>query len=191
MLKFENVSFSFGEKKILSQFSFHLKKGEILAIMGASGLGKTTLLNLSAGLKKPQDGQILCNAKKISYAFQEPRLFPWLNVKENVNAVLSAKSDTNAVVLDALRFVSLADSTELYPKELSGGMKSRVSLARALAHSGDLYLLDEPFAALDEALKAELIQKLRSFFKDHGASVLFVTHQRADAEALADRILEL
>lgn len=191
MLIFDHVSFFYGKKEILKDFSFTLKKGEILAIMGASGLGKSTVLNLAAGLRKPQSGLVECHTDKISYAFQEPRLFPWMNALNNVNAVLSAKKETIPLAMQALEFVELADSAKLFPAELSGGMKSRVSLARAIAYGGELYLFDEPFAALDKDLRERLSNKLRSFLKERGASALFVTHLKEDAEQFADRILEI
>lgn len=191
MLIFDHVTFSYEKKEILSDFSFTLEKGEILAIMGPSGLGKSTVLNLAAGLLKPQSGEIQCHASKISYAFQEPRLFPWMTAINNVNAVLSAKKETLPLAMQALSFVGLADSAKLYPHELSGGMKSRVSLARAIAYDGDLYLLDEPFAALDKELRQKLSADLRQYIKERGASALFITHQQEDAEQFADRILAL
>ncbi len=191
MLKFESVSFSYGEKNVLQNFSLHLKKGEIVALMGASGIGKSTVLNLAAGLCKPQSGSVVCSAKRISYTFQEPRLFPWLNAVDNVNAVLSANKSSKAESLAALDFVGLSDSAEQFPNELSGGMKSRVSLARAIAYKGDLYLLDEPFAALDEALRHKLASDFLAYVRKIGASCLIVTHHQEDAEALADRIIKL
>ena len=191
MLKFDHVSFSYENKPILNDFSLSVKKGEIVAIMGASGIGKSTILNLAAGILKPQSGTVPSEAKKISYAFQEPRLFPWLSTIDNVNAVLSAKKETLKDAKRALEFVELSGNETLSPSELSGGMKSRVSLARAIAYNGDLYLLDEPFAALDESLKERLTKKLRQHIKERGATALFVTHQASDAKLLADRIITI
>lgn len=191
MLEFQNVCFAYGKKQVLTDLSFILSDGEILAVMGESGCGKSTLLQLVAGFLKPKSGIILNQACKISYAFQEPRLFPWLTVTENLRAVLSDKDTADSRIADALDAVSLSDAAHLYPDELSGGMKSRVSLARALAYGGDLYLLDEPFAALNEELRAELSIKLRERIRQSGASAILVTHQRADAELMADRILAL
>ena len=191
MLEFQNVCFAYGKKQVLTDLSFTLSDGEILAVMGESGCGKSTLLQLVAGFLKPKSGIILNQACKISYAFQEPRLFPWLTVTENLRAVLSDKDTADSRIADALDAVSLSDAAHLYPDELSGGMKSRASLARALAYGGDLYLLDEPFAALNEELRAELSIKLRERIRQSGASAILVTHQRADAELMADRILAL
>ena len=191
MLEFQNVCFAYGKKQVLTDLSFTLSDGEILAVMGESGCGKSTLLQLVAGFLKPKSGIILNQACKISYAFQEPRLFPWLTVTENLRAVLSDKDTADSRIADALDAVSLSDAAHLYPDELSGGMKCRASLARALAYGGDLYLLDEPFAALNEELRAELSIKLRERIRQSGASAILVTHQRADAELMADRILML
>ncbi len=191
MLKFEQVSFSYGKKKVLEHFSFSLGTGEILALMGDSGCGKSTVLNLAAGLRKPSEGNITSNAAKLSYVFQEPRLLPWLTVEENIRAVLPKNENNDEAILQALQTVELHDTAGLYPDELSGGMKSRVSLARALAYGGDLFLLDEPFAALQEELCERLSRTLRDHLKEKGASALLVTHRRKDAELLADRILTL
>lgn len=191
MLEFQNVYFAYDKKQVFTDLSFTLANGEILAVMGESGCGKSTLLQLVAGFLKPKKGIIVNEACKISYAFQEPRLFPWLTVSENLRAILSDKYTADSRIAEALDAVSLSDAANLYPDELSGGMKSRASLARALAYGGDLYLLDEPFAALNEELRAELSATIRERIKQSGASAILVTHQRADAELMADRILYL
>lgn len=191
MLTVEKLSFSYEKKEVLKDLSFSLKKGEILAVMGPSGCGKSTLLHLIAGLRRGHSGRLATNAKRISYAFQEPRLFPWLTVAENLAAVVSDRAVGREAIDAVLAEVDLQEAANLYPAELSGGMKSRVSLARALLYDGDLYLLDEPFAALDEDLRNTLSARLRARIKQSGASAIVVTHQLADAEALADRILEL
>jgi len=190
MLKITNLTFAFDKKNILENFSLELKKGEILAVMGPSGYGKTTLLGLVAGLLKPQKGEIVNTFEKTAYVFQEPRLFPWLTVKENLFVVMDEK-DENAekTVLESIELVGLSDSLDKYPSELSGGMKSRASLARALAFGGDLFLLDEPFSALDEELRHDLTLKLKDYLRARDASAILVTHNREDAEQIADRIL--
>lgn len=191
MLKLQNISFSYGKKKVFDNLSLSLNDGEILAVMGPSGCGKSTLLNLIAGLRKPIDGKIETDAVRISYAFQEPRLFPWLTVTQNLAAVLPEKENADSKIANALATVGLSDSAYLYPAELSGGMKSRASLARTLAYGGELFLLDEPFAALNEELRKDLCTTLRQEFKARGASAILVTHQLSDAQALADRILTI
>ena len=192
MLKLCDLSFSYGNKPVLEHFSLSVKDGEIVALMGASGCGKSTLLNLIAGLKKPAAGTIESSAARISYAFQEPRLFPWMTVEENLLAVLATRDVTAMKRIDAaLAAVGLSDVKALFPSELSGGMKSRASLARALVYGGDLFLLDEPFSALDEQLRSSLADVLRKEFKSCGASAIIVTHSLAEAEAMADRIITL
>ena len=186
------MSFAFDKKTIFQNFSLEVKKGEILALMAPSGYGKTTLLGLVAGTLKPQKGEIENTFEKVAYVFQEPRLFPWLTVKENLFVVLDEKDEhTEKTVLDCLELVGLADAAEKYPDELSGGMKSRASLARALAFGGDLFLLDEPFAALDEDLRHDLAEKLKGHLRARDASAILVTHNKEDAENIADRILIL
>ena len=192
MLKITNLSFAFGKKTVLESFSLELKKGEILALMAPSGYGKTTLLGLIAGTLKVQNGEIENNAQRVAYVFQEPRLFPWLTVKENLLSVMEkADEDSQKTIADCLALVGLADAADKYPSELSGGMKSRASLARALAYGGDLFLLDEPFAALDENLRRDLSLKIKDYLRARGASAILVTHNREDAESIADRILTL
>lgn len=190
MLEFERVSFSYKKNTpVLRDLSFRLEDGGFLAVMGESGCGKSTLLSLAAGLLTPTDGRVLCTAKRIACAFQESRLFPWLTVAQNLSAVLP-KPDPRAIA-EALWAVELSDCAALYPAELSGGMKSRVSLARALLYGGDLFLLDEPFSALDTDLRRRLSDRLRVKWKQAGAAVLLVTHQREDAERLGGRVLRL
>ena len=192
MLNIRDLSFSYGQKAVLEHFSLSIDKGEIVAVMGPSGCGKSTLLNLIANLKKPTEGDLECHAERISYAFQEPRLFPWLTVEENLLAVLPTRDTTSQERVErALSAVSLSDAKGLYPHELSGGMKSRVSLARALVFDGELFLLDEPFSALDEALRQSLASALRQEFKARGATVILVTHNHGEATAMADRTVIL
>ncbi len=191
MLKFDDVSFSYGKTPVLSHFSMELRVGETLALMGPSGCGKTTILSLAAGLIKPTSGSITRPEGPISCAFQEPRLFPWLTVEENLAAILPRHAPELAQIPSLLCRFDLEEAAKQYPRELSGGMKSRVSLARALLGGASLFLLDEPFAALDPQLRRSLTLLLRDHFEAIGATVLFVTHQREDAELLAHRILEL
>ena len=192
MLKITNLGFSFGKKVVLEDFSMTLKKGEIVALMAPSGYGKTTLLGLVSGLLKPQKGEIENSFEKVTYVFQEPRLFPWLTVTENLLAVINEKDETSKqAVAECLTLVGLSDAANKYPSELSGGMKSRAALARALVYGGDLFLFDEPFAALDENLRHDLTAKIKEYLRARGASAILVTHNKEDATEIADRILTL
>lgn len=192
MLEFRDVSFSYPNGlQVFERLSFELSDGELLAVMGASGCGKTTLLSLAAGLQKPSSGFVISSHQKISYVFQEPRLFPWMTVQKNVEVVLPNQPSNDLRVREILKEVGLEEAATLMPHELSGGMKSRVSLARAMAYDGDLFLLDEPFAALDKSLRQELAETIRTHLKKRKASAIFVTHQITDATLVADRLLRL
>ena len=187
MLTIRDLSFGYQKNElVMDGFNLELKDGELIALMGPSGCGKSTLLQLIANFLSPISGQIENTSQKISYAFQEPRLFPWLTVEENLNAVVSEVSPS---LTDVLEMVEMQNTHRLYPEQLSGGMKSRVSLARAILFAGDLFLLDEPFAALDADLRMELSKRLREHLKSTNRSAILVTHQEDDAKLFADRIV--
>lgn len=190
MLRWNQISFSYPNRPVITDFSEEIRDGEILGVMGPSGCGKSTLLSLTAGLLQPMQGQIQTNATRLSVVFQEPRLLPWYTVRENLLAVLPMK-DREERIRRALAAVELTGNESLHPDELSGGMKSRVAIARAIAFGGDLYLLDEPFAALNTELKARISAYLKELIQKSGASMMLVTHQKEDADVLADRILTL
>ena len=183
MLTFDRVSFSYKkEQPVLTDLSFRLPAGGRLTVMGSSGCGKSTLLSLTAG-------RVIRDARRTTYVFQEPRLFPWLTVAENLAAALPSP-DPKAIA-ETLCAVELAEAASLYPAELSGGMKSRVSLARGLLRGGDLFLLDEPFAALDPALRRRMTDLLSARLTGTGAAALLVTHQKEDARRFGGSLLTL
>ncbi|HEX3039166.1 MAG TPA: ATP-binding cassette domain-containing protein, partial [Caproiciproducens sp.] len=155
-LEIKSAEKSFQEKTVLDGFSLKFPKSGTVCLFGPSGCGKTTLLNCIAGLLKLESGEILGTKKRrISYVFQEDRLLPWITAGENVAAVLRGSAAQNAAVAQEwLERVGLPGEADKRPGELSGGMRQRVSIARALAYGGDLYLLDEPFHALDEKSKS-------------------------------------
>lgn len=182
MLKMTNISFAYGEKPVISGLDLALPENGIVALMGPSGVGKTTLLHIMAGLLHPQKGEISHSYRKIAMAFQESRLLNHLNLKDNINFVLSKDNKRRNIAEGLLERFGLSALKSTRPGALSGGEKQRVSLARALAAEADLLLLDEPFAALDEALKAEIIPLVKAANKN-GLTVL-VTHDLRDAALL-------
>ena len=188
MIKFDNVSLSYGNDKIIDRLSFAFESGKKYALMGESGIGKTTLLGIIAGTIKGYNGELIKNSNKVSYAFQDARLFPWLTVLQNV--VIVAPQKTPQVIEKAkeiLLNLGLSDVYAKYPDELSGGMKQRVSLARALMYDFDILLLDEPFRALDQATASQVAEYV--FKMSEGKTVIFVTHDKFDKK-YADYILE-
>lgn len=186
MLRLEDVSLSYGGKIVLQGQSLDVPSGKRIALMGPSGCGKTSLLRLAAGLSKPDGGTVERRCERVSYLFQEPRLLPWLTAEENVNAVLSDRAATRAEAHRWLDAVGLGEDADKYPRELSGGMQQRVSLARALAYGGALFLLDEPLKGLDAETRADMLHLLCKHTA--GKTVLLATHDEAEAEALADEI---
>ncbi|MBQ9098882.1 MAG: ATP-binding cassette domain-containing protein [Clostridia bacterium] len=159
----------------------------IFALMGPSGCGKTSLLRLLAGLDKPDGGSINSTHQRIAMAFQEPRLIPWLNCEENLKLILPKDNSSSKLVQEWLDILELSGAAKQYPNELSGGMKQRLSLARALCFGGDLLLLDEPFSALDQELKNRIAPTIRKACQDR--LVILVTHDQRDAELLGATVL--
>ncbi len=175
MIKTDNLSHSFGENQLFTNLTFEIGDG-IYALMGPSGSGKTTLLRLIAGLTTIQIGNIIVD-KPISVSFQENRLFPWYSIQKNV--ALVSGNDQAITILNKL---GLSDSLSKKPAELSGGMKRRVSLARALTAPSETVLLDEPFAGLDDETAEITLNVIREYSKNK--TVLISTHNSALAEKL-------
>lgn len=188
MIKLNNVTRSFDEKAVISNLSFTFPDQGVLALMGASGCGKTTLLHLLAGLDKPTFGTIASTHQRIAMSFQEPRLLPWLSCEDNIKLVLSKAPDADKVAEKWLHAFELSEASKQLPNTLSGGMKQRLSLARALAYGGDLFLLDEPFSALDHDLKSRITPLIKQATKN--ALLILVTHDPKDAELLGATVLE-
>lgn len=180
MIRLENISVSFEGQEVLSRLSCSFEEGQIHAISGASGVGKTTLLNVIAGLITPSEGRVICDAERIGYIFQEPRLFPWMTALENVSCVCG-DTEKARYYLELL----LPDACDKLPAELSGGMKQRVSIARALAYEPTLLLLDEPFKGLDDESKKHTVDVVLEYIK--GRTAIMVSHDR-DELSLASRV---
>ena len=183
----------------LGPISLDVPAGQFIALLGPSGCGKTTLLRMIAGLDRPTTGSVACDAAAdpthagIGYVFQDAHLLPWRSALRNVALPLELrgvpKAERVAAAREALRNVGLTDAADRYPAQLSGGMRMRVSLARALVTGPRLLLMDEPFAALDEITRQHLDDQLRRLFLERGITVVFVTHSILEAAFLADRVV--
>lgn len=185
-MKIKGLFKSFGKKIIFNNFSLDIIDGKKTYIMGESGCGKTTLLRILANLDQKYTGAIESSFNKISYVFQEPRLFPNLTVSQNI-AIVGEK--TSLSIDHVLSIVELQEEKNSAPSALSGGMKMRLSLARALYHNGDIYLMDEPFSALDQDMKSRIIPKVFKVLE--GKTLIIVTHDHEEAKKYADTIISL
>jgi NitT/TauT family transport system ATP-binding protein len=186
LLKLENVSKNFGKLCIFKNISLSISKGEKVALLGPSGCGKTTLLRIIAGLEDA-DGKIEKNFDKIGYIFQESRLIPWKTIYENLKFV----SEDSKKIDNILKSLKLYEFKDYYPIKLSGGMKQRVNLARALLVEPDLLLLDEPFSSLDIHIKWNLIKDLNTQIDKNHITTILVTHDLKEALMLSDKIYVL
>jgi NitT/TauT family transport system ATP-binding protein len=191
-----SVSASYDGLEVFSGLSLELSYASITVMLGPSGCGKTTLLNLIAGLKEPDSGGRLgFEGCRFSYAFQEDRLLPWLDCRENLEFALKgaalSESDRRIRIDRFLAFAGLSESASRKPSELSGGMRRRVSLARAFAYPSDILLLDEAFQAVDLRMKLELMDVFLKLWKEERRTVVCVTHDVEEAAYLADRAVVL
>lgn len=206
-IEYRHVKKAYGEKVVLSDFNLSVRRGEFLTIVGSSGCGKTTALKMVNRLIDPTSGDVLVNGtnvrdvdpiklrRNIGYAIQGSVLFPHMTVEENVSYVpnLLNKGDrrrTEQAVSKWMSIVGLPDDLlERYPAELSGGQQQRVGIARALAASPDILLMDEPFGAVDEITRGQLQVEIARIHKECGITVLFVTHDIGEALRLGTRVL--
>jgi NitT/TauT family transport system ATP-binding protein len=183
--------------EVFDNLSLTIPERQIAVILGPSGCGKTTLLHSIAGLTDQDSGKIIRDEKdnSISFIFQEPRLLPWMSVHRNMDLVLQKvfpdKEQRDKRINHFLTLVGLVDCAEMYPEELSGGMKQRVSIARAFAYPSHLILMDEPFQSLDLKLRIELIREYTKLWDNDPRTTLLVTHDVREALLLADTIFLL
>jgi ABC-type nitrate/sulfonate/bicarbonate transport system ATPase subunit len=190
--------------EVLRDVSFDVPKGNIVAILGASGSGKTTLLNMAAGLIPPDQGEVRVMGEpttgkvdwgRVGYMFQDDRLLPWRVSVSNVALALEAgsmpKQERLRRAREALNFVGLSEFAQAYPHQLSGGMRSRIALARSIVAEPDILLMDEPFSRLDPQTRGALHRELLQIHAARKMSILFVTHDVEEAVTLASRIVVL
>lgn len=198
----KDLSHSYGPLAVLQNIDFHVLAGEIVAVLGPSGCGKSTLLRLIGGLEKPTSGVVGTPSGRgtrknwtVSFAFQDPTLLPWRTVAGNVALPLQQsglpRAERERRVADVLARVQLAQFAESYPRDLSGGMRQRTGIARALVVDPDLLLLDEPFAALDELTRDVLIEDLARQWGESHYTCVYVTHSPSDAARLSSRVIVL
>jgi ABC-type Fe3+/spermidine/putrescine transport system ATPase subunit len=207
-LRLEAVTKRFGERAVVENVSLSVAAGEIIALLGPSGCGKTTTLRMIAGLETPDEGEIRIGGESVAVArqslvpphrrgvgfvFQDLALWPHLTVEGNLDFVLASarlpKRERKERIAETLRMAQADAFPHRYPAQLSGGEQQRVALARALVGSPRLLLLDEPMAHLDAQLKIGLLEELKSLQQSLNLTTVYITHDRAEAEALAPRIV--
>ena len=197
MIRFENVHKSFDGVKVLDGVSFEVADGEVLAVVGPSGTGKSVMLKHIVGLLSPDEGVVsVKDGARIGYLFQGGALLAWLTVRENVALPLKettrlSESEIDKCVEEALRAVGMEDAADRYPAEISGGMVKRAGLARAIVRKADAVLYDEPTSGLDPVTARTIHRLIRKLNVERGITSLVVTHDLAGACSFADRILML
>lgn len=209
MIEIKNISFKYdnASSETLNNVSIELSKGQVLAVVGPSGGGKSTLLRVLAGLERPKAGMITINGKKVydkhtfvnpekrgvGMLFQDYALFPHMTVKKNIEYGISnlRTSDRKERVIEVLKLVNLGGYEGRYPHELSGGQQQRIALARALAPRPDVLLLDEPFSNLDSHLLERVREELFEIVRRVGITTVMVTHNPEDAQTQADKVVRI
>ena len=178
--------------KVIDKIDLNIPENKITVILGRSGCGKTTLLRLVAGLENFEQGEIIgVESKRKAYVFQEDRLMPWLDVKSNITFGIHKNEIDNSRINEIIETVGLEKFYNAYPSQLSGGMKQRVSIARAFAYNPDFIMMDEPFSALDYFTREQMQSELLNIHKRLKCSILFVTHSIDEALILGDNIVIL
>ncbi|MDD7984491.1 ABC transporter ATP-binding protein [Lentisphaera marina] len=208
ILELNNVSRHFGEKEnraeILKDINLQIKKGEFVAIVGFSGMGKSTLINLMGGLLEPSEGEVRSKGEPVTgpapdrgVIFQNYSLLPWLSVEGNVGLAVNqiykdkSKTERQAIIEKYVDMVSLSPAIHKKPKELSGGMRQRVSVARALSMDPDILLMDEPLSALDALTRSVLQDQILDIWKSTGKTIVLITNDVDEGLYMADRIIPI
>lgn len=192
-LRIDAASVSFGSIEVFHDLSLEICRGEFVAVVGPSGCGKTTLLNLFSSFLQPSAGKVACSGR-VRMVYQHDSLFPWQTAAQNISLGLrdlSSAIERQQQLKEMLRLIKLEEFAEHYPHQLSGGMRQRVELARALAGDTDILLLDEPFSSLDYLTRLRLRRELVRMLEELPRTVVLVTHDIEEAAQLADRILVL
>jgi NitT/TauT family transport system ATP-binding protein len=194
VIAFRDVGMTFPDgTRAVAAASFELDAGEFLSIVGPSGCGKSTLLRIASGLERPTAGVVDRSVENVGYVFQDATLLPWRTVRQNVELLAeldgAPRRERQRVAQDAIRLVGLEGFEDHYPKALSGGMRMRASLARALTTKPPLFLLDEPFGALDEITREALNEELIRLFVSERFGAIFITHSISEAVFLSSRVL--
>jgi len=205
MLVVKNLSKSFNKKVVLKDIDVEINQGEIVCLLGLSGSGKSTFLNLIAGFEEVDSGAIIYNEKQlvvdnscfiepqkrdIGFVFQNYALFPHLSIEKNICFGISEKpkGEQKKILFEMLELMDLKDHAKKYPHQLSGGQQQRVAIARVLAKGSELILFDEAFSSIDSTLKLKLIVQIKKILKSHNKTAIFVTHCPREAMMLSDKI---
>jgi NitT/TauT family transport system ATP-binding protein len=192
-LRLQGVSRSFGDVEVFSNLSLDISHGEFLAVVGPSGCGKTTLLNLCSGFDSPSAGTVT-RSDRVRMVYQQDGLFPWQTVTQNIALGfrhIKGSQEREEQLREMVSLIGLAGFEDHYPHQLSGGMRQRVELARALAGESDLLLLDEPFSSLDYLTRLRMRRELARMLHERPRTVVLVTHDIEEAAQLADRVVVL
>ncbi|PAB59890.1 ABC transporter ATP-binding protein [Anaeromicrobium sediminis] len=191
-ISIKNLNKSYDDLKVYKDFNIKFEKNKINTLLGPSGCGKTTLINIIAGLSKYDSGHIEgLDFRNISYIFQEPRLIPWLSVYDNIDFVLKGQFEQkkrDQIIRSHLELVNLHEFKDYYPENLSGGMKQRVSIARAFSYPSNILLMDEPFKGLDMSLKQDIINSFIKLYEKQPKTIIYVTHHIDESLLLSDYI---
>lgn len=199
VLEAKSVSKSYGEKAVLADISVHLGKGEMVSLLGVSGIGKTTLFNILSGLERPDSGSVSLNGSDVTgksglvgYMQQNDLLLPFKSIADNVALPLVLRGEKRKAarerVIPMLKDFGLEGCEKLYPAQLSGGMRQRAALLRSCLFSSEALLMDEPFSALDAITRGDMQRWFKRIAREQGLSVFFITHDINEALLLSDRI---